>query len=88
MLRAEFPRSVSVVCYADDRLVQALAWSHQVATVIEMHGVAIVIQRIRQLGLKEHFGRLTPKLDRAGAAFLPSLGCPIIKYVLDENVSF
>ena len=51
MLRAE-GSGISVVCYADNTLFLALRGSHQAVVVLEMHGVAIDVERIRQLRLK------------------------------------
>ncbi|CAK1602210.1 unnamed protein product [Parnassius mnemosyne] len=53
VLRADLPTGVSVVCYADDTLVLAQGRSYEAAAENMTRGVAIVVERIRQLGLKK-----------------------------------
>ncbi|CAK1598932.1 unnamed protein product [Parnassius mnemosyne] len=52
VLRADLPTGVSVVCYADDTLVLAQGGSYEAAAKTMTRGVAIVVERIRQLGLE------------------------------------
>ncbi|CAK1585034.1 unnamed protein product [Parnassius mnemosyne] len=52
VLRADLPTGVSVVCYADDTLVLAQGGSYEAAAETMTRGVAIVVERIRQLGLE------------------------------------
>ncbi|CAG4940517.1 unnamed protein product [Parnassius apollo] len=52
VLRADLPTGVSVICYADDTLVLAQGGSYEAAAETMTRGVAIVVERIRQLGLE------------------------------------
>ena len=60
MLRADLHVGVSVVLYADYTLVLAQERSHQAAAELATRGVAIVMDRIRQLGLEVALHRRRP----------------------------
>ena len=50
VLRADLPRGVSLVCYADDRLLLARGEWHEAAA--DLATERVVVDRIRQLGLQ------------------------------------
>lgn len=52
VLRGTNPEGVEVTCYADDTLVTARGSSYREAVILATVGVAQVVSRIRQLGLK------------------------------------
>jgi endonuclease/exonuclease/phosphatase (EEP) superfamily protein YafD len=52
VLRGAMIRGVSLTCYADDTLVLARAKNHREAAYLATAGVALVVQRIRALGLE------------------------------------